>query len=89
MATAKLTLAIEEGIIERMKDYANARRSSVSRLVENYFVYLTSQTPKEEHAQISVSPFIKGLTVKAMVGKVPKNFDPEEEIAHYLEEKYK
>jgi hypothetical protein len=89
MAATKLTLTVEEGIIEKMKGYAAARHSSVSRIVESYFALLTSPDKTKAQEQVAVSSFVEGLTLKGMEVELPKDFTPEEEVAHYLEEKYK
>ena len=89
MAATKLTLTVEEGVIERMKEYANTKHSSVSRIVENYFVSLTSQNIKRAHDRIAVSPFIENLSIEAVGVALPENFDAEKAIVSYLEEKYK
>jgi len=88
MATAKLTLAIEEEVVEKMKDYASSRSSSVSRIVENYFIVLTNQSPKAKE-RIAVSPFVKGLSIKSMGLELPSDFNPEEEAIRNMEEKYR
>ncbi len=43
----KLTLSLKAEVIESAKRYASKRKTSVSALVENYFIQLTSQKKKK------------------------------------------
>lgn len=45
----KLTLRLSEDVIERAKKYAKARGTSVSQLVEQYFVALTDEEQGPRH----------------------------------------
>ena len=56
----KLTLTIEQKIIERAKKYAKDKNRSLSDLVENYLKMLTDNVPKE--------PNDLGSTVKSLKG---------------------
>jgi len=78
----KLTLTIEETIIEKAKRYANNRGRSLSDIVENYLKVIT----KEEKSSVpELTP-----TVKLLKGsfKAPKNFNYKEELKNSLNEKY-
>lgn len=44
----KLTLRLDEEVIERAKDYAAQRGTSVSRLAERYFRAVTERTDQHE-----------------------------------------
>jgi hypothetical protein len=51
---AKLTLTIEDDVIEKTKKYAASTGSSLSKMVENYFRSLIdeeSKTPKSKRLQ--------------------------------------
>lgn len=88
MATVKLNLAMEEGIVERMKMYATERHSSVSKIAESYFALLTN--PKAEQEQrIPISPLIESLGIDSIGVALPADFDADNAIADYLEEKYR
>lgn len=78
----KLTLSLNDEIIERAKKYASDRRESLSEMVENYFRVITSNYKKEEN---KYSP-----TVRELLGsiKVPDDFDYEKAKYEYLKEKY-
>ena len=67
--TTKLTLTLDDKVIQGAKRYARAKGRSVSELVESYFKSLTEpdQEPSEKLAP----------TVKSLMGsfKAPTNFD--------------
>jgi len=78
----KLTLSLDDAIIEKAKRYASDKRESLSGMVENYFRVITSNYKKEEK---KLSP-----TVQELLGsiKVPDDFDYEKAKYEYLKEKY-
>ena len=82
---SKLTLKLNENVIERAKKYASDKKMSLSRLIENYLDSLT----KEQENDFEISPFVKSIAT----GKsIPEDADWKElrdEYADYLEEKYK
>jgi hypothetical protein len=78
----KLTLSIDNDIIEQAKEYARQQHRSLSNLVENYLkLVVRKETPTEE-----ISPIVTSL-----VGILPMNVSDRgrDEITAYLEEKYK
>ena len=80
----KLTLTIEQSIIEKAKIYARKKERSLSDLIENYLKALTnedSSTTKEEE----LTPIVKSLKGTY---KLPKNFDYKKELTDRLSEKY-
>jgi nitrogenase subunit NifH len=78
----KLTIKLDEHIIESAKKYAKERNTSLSKLVANYFNKISKETIVEEE----ITPLIKSLT-----GIVPhiSDLDEKEAYAKYLTEKYK
>ena len=75
----KLTLRVDQSLIEAVKVYANQRNTSVSRLVEVYFLGLATQTESEKpHTQ-----FVQDLT-----GIIPSEIDIGEIYNEHLMEKY-
>jgi len=79
----KLTLTIEQSVIEKAKKYARKKERSLSDLIENYLKALTNdEDPKIEN---ELSP-----TLKSMKGsfKMPKDFDYKKELTNRLSEKY-
>ena len=78
----KLTLSLDDAIIERAKKYASDKRESLSKMVENYFRLVTSNYKKEEK---KLSPIVQELLGSI---KVPNDFDYENAKYDYLKEKY-
>lgn len=76
----KLTLTIEQSVIEKAKKFARER--SLSDLIENYLKALTDE---ETTVEDELAP-----TVKLLRGsfKLPKNFDYKKELTDRLSEKY-
>ncbi len=78
----KLTLTIEQSIIEKAKKYASGKGRSLSNIVENYLKAIT----KEDNIESTdLTPIVKSLkgTFKA-----PKNIDYKKELSKTLTEKY-
>ncbi|MDT0645019.1 DUF6364 family protein [Zunongwangia sp. F363] len=78
----KLTLSLNESIIETAKRYAKANNISLSKLIESYLGSLT----KEEMKKMEISPLVKSLSG---VITVDENYDPQDDYTQYLIEKYK
>ena len=78
----KLTLTIDQSIIERAKKYARKKERSLSDLIENY---LKSLTNSEEKTVENISPQLKSMKGAF---KIPKDFDYKKEITERLTEKY-
>ena len=79
----KLTLTIEQSIIEKAKKYAQKRQRSLSDLIENYLKALITNDGKKGDNETTP-------TVKSLRGafKLPKNFDYKKEVTDRLSEKY-
>ena len=80
----KLTLRLNDNVIERAKIYAKSQRISLSKMVESYLDSLT----REKHTgnKISITPLVESLSG---VINLPPDFDYKKEYADYLTEKYK
>jgi hypothetical protein len=78
----KLTLTIEQTIIEKAKKYANGKGRSLSDIVENY---LKAITKEDNNESIELTPIVQSLkgTFKAA-----KNLDYKKELSKRLTEKY-
>lgn len=77
----KLTLTLDQSVIEQAKLYAKDKGRSLSELIENYLkVVLDDKQPK-----IKLSPSIKKL--KGSI-KLPDNVDYKEELTKALSAKY-
>jgi len=76
----KLTLSLDEVIIEEAKSYAKKNRLSLSKLIENYLNSLTRQSGKPK----KVSPLVESLT-----GVIPnENIGERKDYRDFLNKKY-
>lgn len=78
----KLTLTIEQELIQKAKDYAKQKNRSLSDIIENYLKILIKEE-KKEHSKLS--PIVKSLKGSF---KMPADFDYEKELKNRLEQKY-
>lgn len=78
----KLTLTIEQSVIEKAKKYAKDKERSLSSLIENYLKALTKENNANE---IELTPIVKSLKGSF---SAPKNFDYKKELSNRLSEKY-
>ena len=78
----KLTLTIEQAIIERAKKYAKQKGRSLSDIIENYLKVITKETVVSD---IEITPLAKSLRGSF---KAPKNFDYKKELEKGLSDKY-
>lgn len=77
----KLTLKLNESVIERAKKYAANKKLSLSRLIENYLDSLT----RELEDEFEISPFVKSISS----GKsVPLDAENRKDYTDYLDKKY-
>lgn len=79
----KLTLKLNQEVIEKAKLYASEKKISLSRIIENYLNSLTSGKSTDD---IQISPFVKSLSSGI---QIPADYDYKKDRADYLEEKYK
>ena len=80
----KLTLKLNQEVIEKAKKYASDKKISLSRIIENYLSSLTSDKINKD--EIEISSFVKSLSTGI---KLPADFDYKKSVGDYLEEKYK
>ncbi len=78
--TTKLTLTLDNKVIDSAKIYAKKSGKSLSNIVENYLQSISSKEEKEE-----ISPKIQKLMGSV---KLPKNFDYKKELAGAISKKY-
>ena len=78
----KLTLTIEESIIEKAKKYAKHKGSSLSNMIENYLKTVTNETKIKD---MELPPVVKSLKGSF---KAPKGFDYKKELSKGLSKKY-
>jgi len=79
----KLTLVLEQEIIQKAKDYAKQKNRSLSNIIENYLKSLTKEENKKD--TVKISPMVKSLRGSF---KLPKDFDYKEELVKALEKKH-
>jgi hypothetical protein len=78
----KLTLTIEQSVIDKAKKYATAKGRSLSDIIENYLKVIT----KEESVETEeLTPIVKSLKGTF---KTSKSFDYKKELTKRLTEKY-
>jgi hypothetical protein len=82
---AKLTLKLNQEVIEKAKKYAAAQNRSLSRLIESYLNSLV-ETEKEPNSQVTITPFVKNLGIKL---PIPSDFDEKKSYRDYQEEKHR
>ncbi len=77
----KLTLKLDNQVIEKAKIYARKKNTSLSKLVESYLQFLTStDSPTEE-----ISPLVKSLS---SVVNMPTNENYKDSYKKHLNKKF-
>lgn len=77
----KLTLSLNQKIIDNAKVYAKLNNISLSKLIESYLLALT----KKEGKQVEITPLVKSLSG---VIDIPSDFNEKEAYTAYLIKKY-
>ena len=80
--STKLTLTIEEKVIASAKRYAQKKGKSLSHIVENYLMSITSKENSDE----AISP--KVLKIMGVI-KLPEDFNYKKELGSIISKKYK
>ncbi len=80
----KLTLSLNQNIIEKAKKYAKKNNTSLSKMIEAYFNSLTSNENNKD--EIQISPLVESL---CGVIQLPEDFDYKKSKSEYLQRKYK
>ena len=78
----KLTLKLEQTIIEKAKEYAKTHKTSLSKLIENYLLNITNEKGKEE----KITPLVKSLSG---IIDLTEDFNHKKDYAGFLMNKYK
>ena len=81
---SKLTLKLDDNVIERAKKYASTKQLSLSRLIENYLDSIT----REQNDEFEISPFVRSISSGK---KIPNNVDyknTREDYLNFLDRKY-
>ena len=77
----KLTLKLEQSVIEKAKDSAKRQKTSLSRLIENYLLDITD----EEATQEKITPLVRSLSG---IIDLPNDYDHKKDYTDYLAKKY-
>lgn len=80
----KLTLSLNQRVIEKAKNYAMLHSTSLSKMIEAYFDSLTNK--QEEDGEIKTTPLVESL---CGVIQLPEDFDYKKRRTKYLLEKHK
>lgn len=80
--STKLTLTIEESVIENAKQYARQKGTSLSNMVENYLKIVATESIC---AEPELSPIVKSLKGSF---KAPADFNYKRELSKGLSKKY-
>ncbi len=78
----KLTLSIEQSVIEKAKEYAKNKGRSLSDIIESYLIAVSNDT---ENTNKALTPIVKSLKGSF---KVPETFNYKDELTDSLSEKY-
>jgi hypothetical protein len=78
----KLTLTIEQVLIQKAKLYAKQKGRSLSDIIENYLKVITKEETK---SNVNLAPITKSLKGSF---KAPDDFDYKKEISKGLSNKY-
>lgn len=76
----KLTLKLDNSVIEQAKTYAKKKNTSLSKLIESYLGLLVDPQDSQE-----VTPLVKSLSGAV---DLPKNFDYKKDYKKHLSNKY-
>jgi hypothetical protein len=76
----KLTLKLNDSIIEQAKLYAKKKNTSLSKLIESYLSLLNEPTENQ-----TITPLVKSLSG---VVDLPKEFDYKKDYKKHLTNKY-
>lgn len=80
--TTKLTLTIDDSVIAIAKKYAKQNGKSLSDIVENYLMSLSSKGNTEENISPSILKLMGSI-------ELPDNYDYKKELTKGLAKKYK
>jgi len=78
----KLTLTIEQKLIEKAKKYAKSKGRSLSDIVENYLKVIIHEEPLDEVVSTPITSALKGSF------KASKDFNYKDELVKGLSKKY-
>ena len=77
----KLTLRLNDGVIERAKVFAKTHKMSLSKMIEAYLDNLT----RIKNEKTTITPLVENLSG---VIDLPSDYDYKKDYADYIIEKY-
>ena len=80
---SKLTLKLNESVIERAKKYASDKKTSLSKLIENYLDSLT----RNQTDDFEISPFVRSISTGKSIPSDAEKIQKENYI-DYLNQKH-
>lgn len=81
---SKLTLKLDEDVINRAKEYAAKKKLSLSRLIENYLDSLT----QDQKDNFEISPFVKSISSGKSLPAEADWKSVRDDYVDYLDKKY-
>lgn len=78
----KLTLTIEQSLIEKSKQYAKGKGRSLSDIIENYLKVIVKEDDIKVIDNTPITSSLRGSF------KAPKDFDYKEQLSKGLSKKY-
>lgn len=78
----KLTLSLDESVIENAKLFAKQNKISLSKLIEGYLKSIVDNKTKN----VEITPLVESLSG---VVQLPEGFDVRDDYTKYLIEKYR
>ena len=79
---AKLTLNLDQTVIERAKEYAKSNKISLSRLIESYLASLVNK----KTGDVEITPLVDSLSG---VIELDENYNYKTDYVDFLMKKYK
>lgn len=80
--TTKLTLTIDDSVINSAKKYALKKGRSLSNIIENYLKTISAKEEKEERLSPKVMKLMGSINL-------PEDFDYKKDLSKALSKKYK
>jgi hypothetical protein len=80
--TTKLTLTIDDSVINSAKKYALKKGRSLSNIIENYLKTISAKEEKEEKLSPKVMKLMGSINL-------PEDFDYKKDLSKALSKKYK
>lgn len=77
----KLTIKLNGDVISRAKNYASKRKTSLSKMIENYLDIVS----KPENEETEITPLVKSLSGVVIL---PDDFDYKKDYSEFLIQKY-